>query len=53
LLEKFTELDMFVDSLDSQDIFLSLGKYIPNAVCKPLSGVLGWFLYAKGTKPNE
>jgi len=52
MLRKFTELNMFVDSLNSQDIFLGLGRYIPNVVCKPLSGTLGWFLYAKGRKPK-
>lgn len=51
-LKKFSELNMFVDCLDSRDIFLRLGRYIPDSMCKPIAPLFGWFLYAKARKPR-
>ena len=50
-LTEFTDLHMFVDCLDSRDIFLRLGRIVPDSACKPMAPLLGWFLYAKARKP--
>ena len=51
-LKDFCDVTMFVDCIDSRDIFLRLGKHIPDSFCKPFAKLLGWFLYAKARKPE-
>jgi len=51
LLADFTDLEMFVGFLESRDIVLRGGRYIPDRFFKPLARWIGWNLYAKARKP--
>ena len=51
LLQGFESLDMFVGYLTGDMMLPRGGRFIPNALLKPLAPMLGWNLYAKGRKP--
>ncbi len=52
LLKKFTNLDMFVGLLSAWMVFPFGGRFVPEGLLKPFEKSFGWFLYAKGNKPQ-
>lgn len=51
LLDGFEDIRMSVGYLESRDIILRGGRFIPNSWFKPLEKFWGWNLYAKARKP--
>ncbi len=51
VLKNFSSLKMFVGYLDSWDIVLRGGRFIPDSFFKPFAKLIGWNLYAKAIKP--
>jgi ubiquinone/menaquinone biosynthesis C-methylase UbiE len=50
LLSRFQDLKMFVGYLEARDVIPRFGKYLPDAVFRPLAWLIGWNLYAKARK---
>jgi ubiquinone/menaquinone biosynthesis C-methylase UbiE len=53
LLRRFTDLSIFAGFLRGTHLIPAIGGVIPLVVLKPFEQRLGWFLYAKGTKPGH
>jgi ubiquinone/menaquinone biosynthesis C-methylase UbiE len=52
VLKEFKDIKMFTGFLQSEDIVVRGGRFIPDFIFKPLAGLIGWNLYAKAKKPS-
>jgi ubiquinone/menaquinone biosynthesis C-methylase UbiE len=52
LLHQFEQLEMFPHLLRGSMVLPKIGRLIPNGLLRPFERQWGWFLYAKGCKPE-
>lgn len=51
-LNRFKDVQMHVGYLDTNDITVRGGRFLPTRLFQPLAPLIGWNLYAKARKPS-